>query len=316
MRRGGLRNGFAALLLSALPVAALQLDLPQNARQTAARDSALDQVLIPLTPFHDGTLETRQIEGDVKRRAYRLASSGLTPLQILAPLRQQVEAAGFELVLDCNQITCGGYDFRFAIEVLPAPNMYVNIRAFHYVSAIDPRSGAAITLLASASDGAAYLQIIEAGTVTQGLRQTRPQVDGYVPDPAQPELPAETLAGRLLDMGSVVLHDIDFEVGTTTLDDAPSAELAGLAALLSDRPDLRIAVVGHTDTAGGLEVNIAVSRARAQAVRARLIEGYGADPDRVDAEGMGYLAPRASNLTAEGREKNRRVEVILLSEGQ
>lgn len=316
MQLGGLRYGLAALLLSALPLEALQLDLPQNARQTAARDSALDQVQIPVGPFRDGGLETHEIEGDVKRRAYRLTSPGLTPLQILAPLREQVEAAGYELVLDCNQITCGGYDFRFAVEVLPAPNMNVNIRAFHFVSAIDPQSGAAITLLASASDGAAYLQIIQAGTVGQGAKQARPGVEDTVPASVQPEPPAETLAARLLENGSVVLHDIDFEVGTTTLDDVPSGALASLAALLEERPDLRIAVVGHTDTGGGLEVNITVSRARAQAVRERLIESYGADPGRVDAEGMGYLAPRASNLTPEGREANRRVEVILLSEGE
>ena len=49
-------------------------------------------------------------------------------------------------------------------------------------------------------------------------------------------------------------------------------------------------------------------------MRARLISEYGIDPARIEAEGMGYLAPVASNLTEAGRQANRRVEAILLSE--
>jgi len=75
---------------------------------------------------------------------------------------------------------------------------------------------------------------------------------------------------------------------------------------------MRIALVGHTDTVGGLQGNIALSRERAQAVRQRLIDDYDIAPERVEAEGTGYLAPLATNRTAEGREANRRVEAVLL----
>jgi outer membrane protein OmpA-like peptidoglycan-associated protein len=84
--------------------------------------------------------------------------------------------------------------------------------------------------------------------------------------------------------------------------------------LLSERPKLKLAIVGHTDTSGGLEANIAVSQERAQSVRLRLIEQHAVDPARVDAQGMGYLAPRASNRTEAGRTVNRRVEVIIVNE--
>ena len=80
------------------------------------------------------------------------------------------------------------------------------------------------------------------------------------------------------------------------------------------RPNLRVALVGHTDTVGGLDTNIALSRARAQSVRDRLISAFDADATRLDAEGMGYLSPIAPNLTEEGRRQNRRVEVILVRE--
>lgn len=48
------------------------------------------------------------------------------------PLRDQLIEAGYDVVLDCDQNTCGGFDFRFGTEVLPAPDMYVNIRAFRF----------------------------------------------------------------------------------------------------------------------------------------------------------------------------------------
>ncbi len=70
--------------------------------------------------------------------------------------------------------------------------------------------------------------------------------------------------------------------------------------------------MGHTDAVGNLETNIALSRARAEAVRLYLIERLDVDPGQVSATGIGYLAPRATNETEDGRETNRRVEAVLL----
>ena len=94
----------------------------------------------------------------------------------------------------------------------------------------------------------------------------------------------------------------------------PFASVQSLADFLLAHPDISVAVVGHTDSVGSQDINIALSRQRAAAVRQRLIDAYDVDPAQVQAEGMGYLAPVASNLTAEGRELNRRVEAVLLSQ--
>ncbi|MFN3845176.1 MAG: OmpA family protein, partial [Paracoccaceae bacterium] len=64
---------------------------------------------------------------------------------------------------------------------------------------------------------------------------------------------------------------------------------------------------------GGLEGNIALSRKRAEAVRQYLIKEHGIPAKQLEAQGVGYLAPRASNQTDDGREKNRRVEVMVTS---
>lgn len=314
----GLARSLAAWLLClvALPASALDLALPSNARVTATRNSALEQESFAVGPYANDILPVRTLEGPVTRRAYRIPSSGLTPLQILAPLRAQLEAADFTLLLDCDETSCGGFDFRFGIDVLPAPNMYVNIRAYHFVSAVQPSSGAAITLLASTAAGAGYLQVVQIGTSDTPSTDIQSVATPYIDTGGPDGDVVPTVVSALLDKGFVVLRSLDFEVGATSLGQAEKPDLAAIADLLNARPGLRVAVVGHTDTAGGLDANINVSRARAESVRDALVDLYGAPADRIDARGMGYLSPVANNLTPEGREANRRVEVILVSDGE
>jgi OOP family OmpA-OmpF porin len=71
-------------------------------------------------------------------------------------------------------------------------------------------------------------------------------------------------------------------------------------------------LVGHTDATGGLEINISVSRRRAASVVERLVAAYNVPRAQIAAEGVGYLAPRATNLTDAGRTANRRVEAVLV----
>ncbi len=109
------------------------------------------------------------------------------------------------------------------------------------------------------------------------------------------------------------MADLDFATGSTNLGPGPFQSLNQLAEFLETQPTIRVALVGHTDTVGGLDPNIAISRSRARSVRQRLIDEFDIPPGRLDAEGMGYLSPVASNLSAAGRDQNRRVEVVLLS---
>ncbi|MDF1726519.1 MAG: OmpA family protein [Sulfitobacter sp.] len=309
-----IRAGLLWLVL-ATPVAALDLQLPANARQTVERNTDPDVYAAPTAPFDGQTVPTRSVEGEVRRAAWRIASPGLTPLQVLRPLRTQLIEAGYEIVLDCAGEACGGFDFRFATEVLPAPNMYVNLRNFHFVTAIRPtdgEQGGVVTVLASTAAASAYVQIIRAGD--EGEQTVAVEATGSVPIVTPTDGQEADLASVLLSKGHVVLADLDFTTGSTDLGEGPFASLQGLAEFLQARPELRVALVGHTDTVGGLQPNIGISRARAQSVRTRLIGRYGIDASRLDAEGMGYLAPLASNLDPTGRDTNRRVEAVLLSE--
>ncbi len=306
----------AALCLPlAGPALALDLALPATARLTVARDTDPDRYLAPVGVFAEGQVAKVSVDGAVRRAAWRLDLPGLTPLQVMRPLRTQIEDAGYDIVLDCVSAECGGFDFRFATETLPGPNMYVNIRAFQFVTGLraapDGTTKEVITVLASTSATSAYVQIIQAGQAGGGeLAVTR---SDDIPVTTQPITEGDTTA-ELLRRGHQVLDGLDFETGSSDLGKGPFDALEKLGGFLTERPNMRIALVGHTDSVGGLDGNIALSRQRARSVRQRLIDAYGIAADRLEAEGMGYLSPLASNLTAEGRDANRRVEAILLSE--
>lgn len=298
----------AALVLFGGPAHALDLALPSNARETAQRVTQADSYAAPVGVYRDGALPTVALEGEVRRKVWRIPSPGLTTLQVLDPLRTQLLQAGWDVVLDCDARSCGGFDFRFAIEVLPAPNMYVNLRAYRFITALRgaPDSpGAAVTVLVSTTPTDAFVQVISV-TGTDARVAAEPG--------AAPIVQASSLSDALLADGHAVLDGLDFATGSTALGAGPFPSLEALARLLRARPGLQVALVGHTDSVGDLDTNITLSRARAASVRDRLVRDYGIGPARLRAEGMGYLAPVGNNLNAAGREANRRVEVVLLAE--
>ncbi|MEP3845776.1 MAG: OmpA family protein [Paracoccaceae bacterium] len=302
---------------------ALDLTLPRNALETASQNTDPDSYFVPLNVYQDGGLQGATLEGQVRRSVFRIASPGVTPLQILAPLREQLEKSGYDIVLDCADVECGGFDFRFAIETLPAPAMYVNLRDFHFITAIQGDSGApenAVTLLVSTAVSAAHLQVIQAGNLGDEPDQFTNEISEDVPAPEAPPIPSNSrqaastnVQEALTTLGVAQLAGLQFQTGSSALGDGPFDAISALAEFMGSDSERRIAVVGHTDNVGSLAANISLSRARAQSVRQRLINSFDIQASRIEADGVGYLAPIASNSTEEGRNRNRRVEVVLLN---
>ena len=89
--------------------------------------------------------------------------------------------------------------------------------------------------------------------------------------------------------------------------------LAKLSGIVLNYPSLRLTIEGHTDNSGNAEVNQTLSEQRANAVRDYLVN-QGLDAGSLSAQGLGTNNPVADNSTAEGRQKNRRVEIIVSGE--
>jgi OOP family OmpA-OmpF porin len=106
-----------------------------------------------------------------------------------------------------------------------------------------------------------------------------------------------------------LVEGIEFNVGSSSL---PSTRtLDEVAALLKAYPTARIRVEGHTDAVGTPSTNESLTQAQAEAVKGYLVQ-RGVAADRIDAAGLGERQPRASNDTPEGRDRNRRIEIVVL----
>ncbi|MFQ6553629.1 OmpA family protein [Aestuariibius insulae] len=314
----------AAALIAALtqPAFGQTVDLPSNAALTLNDVTASGSYALPIGPWSDGEIPTDRRDGTVTRQIWRIPGTGLTTEQIAAPLRIQLREDGWEIPLDCETDACGGFDFRFGTEVLPAPQMLVDLGDFRVLSA--RKEDAALSLFISRTGGAGYIQLIQLGGTAptpeapraapvRSVSRSGPGGEAAANQPRALQATTGDIQTDLDTIGRAILADLDFATGSAALSEGPYAALEALAAYLSDYPSRRIALVGHTDAEGSLEANVALSRRRAQAVRTRLIERYDIAAERLEADGIGYLSPIASNLSEIGRTANRRVEAILIS---
>lgn len=105
------------------------------------------------------------------------------------------------------------------------------------------------------------------------------------------------------------IKNLEFDLSKATIRTTSHESLNKVAALLIEK-NFSLKLAGHTDNTGSLQLNLRLSKERAEAVKGYLVS-KGANPSRIEATGYGPNQPIASNSTAEGRQQNRRVEFTL-----
>lgn len=301
----------ALLLLLPLQAAAVTLDMPANAALTLEDVTGADSYAMPTAAWTPEGLPVLTGTGEVRKQAWEVKAPGITTLQLLAPLETQLTEAGFEVLFTCTDDACGGFDFRFATPVLPAPAMHVDLGDFRFIALqrVEDGSTELLSLLASRSSTSGFIQVIRVGTAGSGFAA---EADAPAVRAVAPTITGD-LAQALETQGRFVLSDLAFQTGSAQLGEAEFASLQDLADYLIANPTRTVALVGHTDSVGSLDGNIALSKRRAGSVLERMVTSYNIPRRQLEAEGMGYLSPISTNLTDEGREANRRVEVIITS---
>lgn len=104
--------------------------------------------------------------------------------------------------------------------------------------------------------------------------------------------------------------EILFDTGSAVLKQSAIDELSSVGDILAKYKDDRVKVMGYTDSTGSLKVNEELSQRRAEAVR-KVLLGRGVAEPQITALGMGPQNPIADNATADGRQRNRRVELVI-----
>jgi outer membrane protein OmpA-like peptidoglycan-associated protein len=148
-------------------------------------------------------------------------------------------------------------------------------------------------------------------------------LDGAAKQRAQLEAEKAELRTRLLAQFNAILQtrdtarglivnmsDVLFDTGKYTLRPLAREKLANVAGIVAGHPGLKLDVEGHTDSVGGDEYNQRLSEQRSNSVR-EYLTGHGMQSAAVSSKGFGKTQPAASNDTANGRQQNRRVELVI-----
>jgi outer membrane protein OmpA-like peptidoglycan-associated protein len=255
-----------------------------------------DAMLLQAAPFKDGkAADERRLEGRVTRIAYR-TGPGPSILEVSRNFEAQLAKAGFETLNACDTDACGGIPFSERIDALPAPMMWMDGFDFRYIAAKKSEGGRDI-----------YVGLVTSKNNDSITAQVSVAVVGALENKM---VDAVAMKKGLGEKGHIALYGIYFDTDKATLKAESKPTLDEMAKLLNGQPDLKVFIVGHTDSQGAYEHNMTLSRQRAEAVAAALTGSYRIAKGRLYTAGVGYLAPVGSNQTDEGRALNRRVELV------
>ena len=250
--------------------------------------------------------DTRDIEGTLTRILYR-APKDRSTLEIIRNYENSLKEAGFQTIFECKKAECGGGFYSYVKPVWtegwisqvfygePVNQRYLaarldrpegNLWAFVLVS--EHR------LLSSLTGPYVHLDVVQEAGMEQRMVRVDPQ----------------ELSDDLTALGHTAIYGIYFDTDEARLRPESDQALAAIAELMKRRSDLRVHVVGHTDSVGSFDYNLDLSRRRATAVVESLMQQHGIAADRLTPNGVGPLAPVASNRSEDGRAKNRRVELV------
>ena len=295
----------------------------EGARILGCTSSESAATVLPLGPWSDDP-ELSFWEGSVRLEGPRTAllyaaPPGRSTREVMRGYRKALGDLGFDVMFDCaGENGCGaGVGAFYADEAyekrLPAPPA---AGAFALNSVREPR----ILVAKGMADGASTYVFIFAAhqdneTVPEASKRVAIFLERVVSQGIEQHhmlLRTDELAQGIDIDGRVSVYGIAFGPDPNQADIAGESgdQLAEIARLLRERPELTLYVVGHTDNLGDLEQRLDLSRRQAEAVVAALVQDYGIAPERLSPHGVADLAPIAPQDSDEGRAMNRRIELV------
>lgn len=123
---------------------------------------------------------------------------------------------------------------------------------------------------------------------------------------------APDMRNKLMTEGKLVTYGIYFDVNKDVVKPESYGTLKEIANILNEVPDVKVKIVGHTDSDGADAANLDLSKRRAASVKNELVKSFNVNGDRLVTDGMGESQPVAANDTPANKALNRRVEFIKL----
>ncbi len=232
-----------------------------------------------------------RLEGDLLKQVY-YNPKGRSTLELIRNYRSALEARGF----------------RVDYERSSGEGWISNLRLYNdmIVFGTDVRY---FTGKLTHNDGTAYVSILVYREGSGFGRTTIHVLETSEMDIGMVGVDSSAMASELERTGQINLQGIFFDTGNYVLKPESGPAVETVRALMAAQPELRLDIVGHTDSTGNAASNQRLSERRAQSVRDGLI-AQGVAGDRLSARGMGSDQPIATNATADGRAMNRRVMLV------
>ncbi len=123
---------------------------------------------------------------------------------------------------------------------------------------------------------------------------------------------APDMRSKLITEGKLVSYGIYFDVNKDVVKPESYGTLKEIAKVLTENPDVKVKIVGHTDADGADAANLDLSKRRGESVKQELVKTFGIDASRLESDGAGESQPVAPNDTPANKALNRRVEFIKL----
>ena len=248
-----------------------------------------------------------ELEGKVTRILYR-APNDRSSLEVFKNYQAELEKNSFETLFECKKETCGEAFFKMPQAVWNDSGWVRDV----YATNLNNQRYLATRLKRDEGDVYAFIYIAE-HTFLNSIKGPYVHLDIVEMKPmdtAMVKVDAEAMQKGIAADGHIAIYGIHFDTNKTDIKPESKPALDEIAKLLKEKPDLKIFVVGHTDSKGEIQYNMDLSHKRAKAVRDALVNQYGINIDRLGAMGVGLFAPVATNKTEAGRALNRRVELV------
>jgi len=245
------------------------------------------------------------LEGALTRITYR-APAERSSLEVVRNYEQALKTAGFETIFACGGEECGGRNFNHAAS---PKTYYMGFGEYHaeqrYLAAKLARPQGDVY-------ASVYVVMNKAGGGPDRSRALV-QLDVIEIKPMEERMvvtEASDMQRDLAAQGRVAVYGILFDFDSDQMRPDSRPQLDEIGKLLSESPELKVLIVGHTDGQGAYDYNLDLSKRRAASVVDALIGEYRIDGGRLTPVGVGMAAPVATNRSEDGRALNRRVELV------
>ncbi|MGM0608673.1 MAG: OmpA family protein [Candidatus Muiribacteriota bacterium] len=278
----------------------------KNSSQNYQEIVNMDKYNLILGPVVDGEIsEIKNIEGSIIRSFYRFENQSAYGIY-MAYLRE-LDKQGFEILykMEGNE---GGSKFKNIVYSLnPVDHDRNGSRSFPFTNGSNSNQYY-ITAVKTLEEKEIYFTF----NINHGWHSyPYLRVDIIKTDAEGPNIiTADEIERSIQERGRIEMYGILFDSGSYRLRKESRKAIDLIADFIEKNPDKNYYIVGHTDMRGSIKMNMELSQGRAESVLNFLISNFNVNKNRVQAKGVGPLYPVASNQTEEGRQLNRRVELV------